>query len=480
MITYSDAFSADEFHIGHGELPCVVWRRDGQTQILPAQLGQYRVPLVAYDAAGSLICYAITSVNAGDFHTLADCPHARSDRSEVPPAAPAAAYDADGYDADGYDADGYDQYGYDADGYDEDGYNEDGYNEAGYNEAGYDADGYDEGYDRDGNHYSNCERCERQTDDDDLTSTLADDLICERCRDNYYSYCDDCEGWYHDGDAEDHEHEEDASSGCCDSPQLRFTIRNDGCEPLANDTRVTVSLPAGTISAEGLQEIRYYLQNQSLYDLSYDMDRLGDQWQQKDGNFAKRLSRLAYQRHQPKVTQEVMSQVGNIARDHSKPVDVRIEVTRELNMSASAFWYEDSCWWQSYSYSRCTLKTNGGLGLRSFDEYGNVSGRAWIFPLRLTESGGLTPTFDTMTPDAFVVFNGYGDLEGYAPARVIAHMAGWTYRKISFDCSPIYVNSGGYLIGPEQVVAPYTDGRLDLSLDQHSRLFKTETELVNA
>jgi hypothetical protein len=34
-------------------------------------------------------------------------------------------------------------------------------------------------------------------------------------------------------------------------------------------------------------------------------------------------------------------------------------------------------------------------------------------PMKKNRNGRLTPTFDTLNPDAFVVFNGYGKLSGY-------------------------------------------------------------------
>jgi hypothetical protein len=147
-------------------------------------------------------------------------------------------------------------------------------------------------------------------------------------------------------------------------------------------------------------------------------------------------------------------------------------------MSAAAFYHDDSCWWQGYSESRCALKTNGGFGLRTFDRHGDVTGRAWVMPLKLSASGHLEPTFNTETPDAFTVFNGYGDLAGYTAPRIVGHMAGWTYRKIGFDASPMYVNAGGYLVAPEEVAKKYdgTNNYLILRLSQHADLLKREQE----
>lgn len=330
--------------------------------------------------------------------------------------------------------------------------------------------------------YSYCNSCDETRHYDSFMSVLGDDSVCERCVNRYYSYCDHCEGYYPDGEVSEHDHEQ--GSGCCESPELEFTIRNDGDAPLANDTRAAFTLPAGTISAAGLKALRQYLDRETLnYDLAYGFEAaLGDHWQARDGNYPKRLSRYAYQSHQEKLSPKIMSQVGTIARDHSNAVDVAIEVTRDFNQSAEYFYHEDSCYWGGYYESRCALKTNGGFAVRSFDSYGSLSGRALVLPLRIETRPGaselrctpLAPTFDTMRADAFVVFNGYGDMGGYAAARIMAHMSGWTYRKIAFSCDPMYINSGGYLVAGEELANQYTDGSLHLSVSQHSSLYESE------
>jgi hypothetical protein len=543
-ITASQARQADEFHVAHSGLLCTIWRRSGGIYPMPADGWMIFIENPETGDWGHL-----TDIAARDWHTPADCP--RRVHEDRPPGSHTAPFPAldDGYDEDGYDADGYDRDGYDADGYDADGYDRDGCNADGYSRDTMpgDLDLYDlwqtfrprsrfcdkqEAFrehvremlpgcpdaaddlafcancaepawnedlraardDTDSicpscwDDWMDCGRCGERYPDDDLNSTLDDTLVCDRCLHNHYSWCEDCDGYYDGYDAGEHDH---SSSGddCCESPQPEFTIRNDGCEPLANDTRVTITLPAGTISAEGLLAIREYLVRQrwelpGIVDLAYGLEELGDQWQTRQGNFTRRLSRLAFKSCQLKLPSEVLSQVGCIAADHSKAVDVAIEITRDLNMSAADFYHDDSCWWGSYSESRCALKTNGGFGLRSFSGPGDwqVSGRAWVMPLRQDERGRLDPTFETMTPDAFVVFNGYGDLSGYAPARIMAHMAGWTYRKIGFSCDPMYVNAGGYLIAPEEITEKYADRSLRLSVDQHSSLFRDETvkELARA
>lgn len=340
-------------------------------------------------------------------------------------------------------------------------------------------------------HYRQCNDCGEY--DQTWSHTLGGDSVCEGCVENY-SFCEDCGGYYFHDDYDDHDH---SPAGCdCESPATRFAVRNDGQGMLQNDERVTITLPAGTVDEEGIVRIRQYLRRHvpddeqtgyNGYAVAELVGDLGREWQTGKGNFTKRLSRAAYQKLGMKLTPEVISQVGCIASDHSRAINFAIETTRNLNMSAADFFHEDSCWWQSYSESRCALKSSGGFGLRTFGELGDVRGRAWVMPLK--RRGGrdrLVPTFNTETPDAFVVFNGYGDLEGYSAARIVSHMAGMTYRKIDFYAEPMFINGeSAYLIAPEDIAAGYTDGSLSLSsyTASHSNLYnteKTESELVDA
>ena len=358
--------------------------------------------------------------------------------------------------------------------------------------------------------YRGCDDCGTTVHYEDTYYTLGGSSVCTPCLDGNYSHCDECEGYYHDSENEDHRH-----GGCdCESPEQVFAMRNDGEAVLNQDERVTIALPSGMISSEGIESIRaliinhsytipvpqypyngdpdeitaynaVYQEREKWWNLGRDLESaLGFEWQTREGNYTKRLSKLAYKTHGLKVPPAMLSQVGCIARDNSTGVDFAIELTRNLNLPAEDFYHEDSCWWQSYSESRCALKSNGGIGMRTFGgPYGGVQGRAWIMPLRLDEEGGLQPTFDSMTPDAFMIFNGYGDLGGYAPARIVAHMAGMTYRKVMFDASPMYINnSSGYLVTSEEIAAKYPAGsRIDLCIDTHSNLHRTETRsLTNA
>lgn len=254
---------------------------------------------------------------------------------------------------------------------------------------------------------------------------------------------------------------------CCVSPMRKFQIPH-GDGTLANEKRASVSLPAGTISTEGIDTITNYIYRYGMYSLAQDVARylLGDQWVTERGNFAKRLRQWAHEKHGTKLGENLLSEVGNIARTHSAGVDLRVAVTRNLNLPARSFVNDDSCWWQpDYRESRCAFKTNGGFGLRSFAR--GVGGRAWVFPV----DGYNRPIFDTLNAAGFVVFNGYGNLEGVTGARVMAHITGMTYQRIGFRVhldgeEGMQINGySGYLLTPQGEARP---DRLVWSLDHHA------------
>lgn len=367
--------------------------------------------------------------------------------------------------------------------------------------------------------YRSCDDCGSVRHFDDMYY-VGDSYVCEGCINSNYSHCDECDTYYHHDYSSDHRH-----GGCdCDPPTLAVQMRH-GEATLTEDDRVTISLPSGMISEEAMRSIVRLVQNhandiytavyQSLYEevleaggnpysiyenkdlqaadaernkwwnFAPEVFRMDPNWQTREGNFTKRLSKLAHKSQGLKVAPDLLTKIGNIARENSVGSDYEVEMTRDLNLPAENFYHEDSCWWQSYSESRCALKNNGGIGMRTFNDYGSVSGRAWVMPLRLVEGDRLEPTFDGLAPDAFMVFNGYGDLSGYTPARLVAQMAGMTYRKVGFDANPMYVNNNnGYLVTSEEIASKYPAGsHVSLTTPTHGNLYHTEQaarELVNA
>lgn len=350
------------------------------------------------------------------------------------------------------------------------------------------------------NYYS-CECCSTSGIHSDDIHYVHDESVCATCLDRYYSYCDECDAYYHDDYADDHRH-----GGCdCESPAQHFAMHN-GEGKVAQDERFAITLPAGVISDEGMQQISRMIRNHSYeasaevnpeskwegpewvaaceirnkwWNFAEDVLSMDSTWQTREGNFTKRLSKLAHKQYALKVPPALLTQAGNIGRDNSTGADLSVEMTRDLNLPAEDFYHEDSCWWQSYSESRCSLKQNGGIGMRTFDnEYGyeRVAGRAWVQPLKQDDRGELQPTFDALTADAFMVYNGYGDLSGYVPARIVADMHGMTYRKVSFDMNPQYVNNGaGYLVTTEEIAQKHPAGSsVRIYADTHSTLFHNE------
>lgn len=348
------------------------------------------------------------------------------------------------------------------------------------------------------NDYYSCGCCEERFTE--VYPTLHDDgdeSVCSSCLNSRYYHCDSCDGYYHVDCYDEHQHQNEHWR-CCESPQMNFSVPNAG-ERLRNNEVATVTLPAGVIDDVGIGRIASFLRHHSYNiddvqtardwrALSYHLGDLGEKWQTKDGNYTKRLSRLAYKRFGLKITPNVMSMVGTIASNHSREVNVIIDVTRDLNQSAEEFFHEDSCWFSTHYHGRCALKTNGGYGLRAYYDAANghrwINGRAWVMPMTFDPDSyrRFRPTFNT-DADAYFVFNGYGELEDYAPARIVAHMAGMTYRKITLSMEPMYINGeehggggtgNGYLVAPEEIAEPYTDGHIDVDLDQHSNLYYRE------
>lgn len=343
-------------------------------------------------------------------------------------------------------------------------------------------------------YYATCTDCDKPTRYQRYTEDGR--RVCTSCADRDYTYCERCDRYYNP-ETTDNSHRHDGSD-CCSVPEeaTTFFIPNDGNPPLVNDTMTTITLPAGDLSDEGVQAIARYLMDQRVTTIDPVAQRtwltigsrvheIGPKWQAKEGNFTKRLSRWAYQQFGFKIPAEVISQVGNIGAMHSTATDFHLEVSRLLDQSAEEWGHPESCWWQSYFHSRCALKSNGGFGIRTKSEYGEVTGRTWVYPLKRTvddpttlrrHDTWLTPTFETTTPDAYVVFNGYGNLAGYAGSRVLAHMAGMTYRKVAMALGPnSYVNNdSAYLVAPEDIAQYYTDGTLSITAQQHATLFADE------
>ena len=99
-------------------------------------------------------------------------------------------------------------------------------------------------------------------------------------------------------------------------------------------------------------------------------------------------------------------------------------------------------------------------------------GRVWIQPL----NQGLLPTHDAADAHAYLVYNGYGNLEGFVAARLVGYLTARTYRKVPTDLGQQFVNgSTAYLVADQATCERAT--QVDLRYDAHHRFDADEPQL---
>ena len=175
-------------------------------------------------------------------------------------------------------------------------------------------------------------------------------------------------------------------------------------------------------------------------------------WTTKRGNFTKRLNKWL-KSHGHKASNDFLGTVGSIAGlSVTETHTYTFDFDRRITWRAGDFGDHGSCFTSrggSNSAAVDMIRDNGGFALRFYNEEGKGIARSWVAPHE-----GL-----------HVVFNGYnrtsasGDyapadgLSTLAQARILAHITGGTYRKVSVcnngdEDGTLYTNSGnGYLIG---------------------------------
>lgn len=359
--------------------------------------------------------------------------------------------------------------------------------------------------------YTYCDRCEEAKTNYTRVGYDYDDTpgyVCSLCQPGWTSYCNICDVRYWDTDSEYHDHDtSDDGDGCdCGSPKMEFSIPLTGlidgasgvAPRLMNDERFAVDLDRDTIAYTGQNRIVETLDAYFTTELDgtvgtanwYEFRRWitvnGWLYKTDRGTYARRLRSTIYSeskkwaaafadRTTVSLPNSVVEKVGQIAREWSTPKTFNIEITRDLNLSRDAFAHSGSCWWTDYAHSRCTLKSNGGFGLRSFDEDGNVTGRAWVLPFKaVSDAPGadLVPTLST-EPDAYVVFNSYGEIEERDALRIMAHLTGWTSKNttLPWGDDQMYINgdAGDMLTrdgdNNRNRLPRWMDRHADLSLD---------------
>lgn len=336
-------------------------------------------------------------------------------------------------------------------------------------------------------YYPVCEHCGERA----RCRTMGSRRVCPACLAQRYFLCRQCNNYYLRRYLDAHRHGHDE---CCASPALEFTFPH-GEGRIAQDERVQVFLVEGLVSNPAYLEVQRLLirEAKNIGDVhdqtsrAYKMYRLGNQLttyvtrdvKTKEGNFPTRVKRAAYKNYSLKLEPRILTEVGNLVGANSKGATFEVAVTRDVNLPPAEFGNNRSCWWTDYTESRCTLKSNGGLGLRAFDGDA-VTGRVWVMGVKQGVDGRMVPTFDTHT-GIYLVFNGYGVLAETTGPRVVQHLTGAeTYRRVSVGAESdgrFYINNNsGYLVGPRDPIERSTPYGLSWTLATHSHLYERETD----
>lgn len=317
-------------------------------------------------------------------------------------------------------------------------------------------------------HWQVCRWCEQFFDDrlpqdhERSISVLQDRWVCFGDRIRNYRFCDQCNDWFRGT----HVH-----PCACVPLHPHFTFRN-GVTTVADGERFSVEMPKGYVTAVGQAAIGRYLENKGVY-CGIDWDQIGAEWTTNRGTMPKRISSFVakYNKefgYEYRLTSDMLADIGMIAKDNTaKESMFHLQMSRDLNQSAAYWFHTASCWFgtSDQGRARCAFKSSGGFGLRSFKSATSdeVVGRVWVQPL----NNRLQPTHQSLDCYGYVVFNNYGNLDGYSTARVIAQMTGMSYKKVSYRCEMHYVNnSSGYLIAPPDVCARVHEVRIP-KLDIH-------------
>lgn len=338
-----------------------------------------------------------------------------------------------------------------------------------------------------------CERCSDWSISEDFLQYVDGYGYCESCFGDIASFCDECDVYYFNDRAYEHDHD----SWCQCAPQrLDFTMPARDYT-LQQDERIEVELAKGFINEQATDAVVSLLWNEQFRQIDQDwrnalyvdhrtprpegymeyhevqqvVESLERVWQAKQGNWTRRLSKAFYEKG-VKLNPGVLAKAGTTVKAHAGGNTNKwfVEFTRDLNQPPGNFYHEDSCWWGGENQSLCALKHWGGLGMRSYEDEtarrDYPTGRAWVQPL----DKDMRPTADVEGAHAYVVYNGYGELSGYTPARLVAHLTSKTYKKIEFSANYQYVNCGGYLVADQETCNATDEVYIGSGLDSHQKV----------
>lgn len=291
--------------------------------------------------------------------------------------------------------------------------------------------------------------------------------LCTSCFTEHYRYCDRCNRIYRN--TEDHYHPPPPRHGSqCIAKHERFRMPNvlvaSGYQPCDRIVHVQ-GQTVGMIPDTAFEQIAQAVRDSVGYDgrLQYwtgaeYRDFAAANWETREGKLSKRLANKLYKVFGYKLPTELVTQIGNIARQNmSTALDYRVEFTRKLDRSAGEFSNPDSCWWTGWGDNnrmRCILKANGGFAMRTFERQWSgrsvPRGRCWVIPL----DDMLIATHDTMNAHAYLLFNAYGE-SGQTMSSLLAAMTGKkcvSYFKGDFaENTGMFINSGSLYLVADQM-----------------------------
>ena len=232
--------------------------------------------------------------------------------------------------------------------------------------------------------------------------------------------------------------------------------------------RYTVTLNE-KVTQEGIDKIRRFLwtakgewSDQVPY-LSLP-DTFDFTWKTEDGKLPKRIARYYYQTYNIKLTPDVLSEIGNIARDHSQDGETyTFEFVDEFNWQAGDFGDWGSCFFGGRRSALVTLRENGAWAICFYDENGKGKARAWLFDR------------DTY----LIVFNGYGftNSSTLRIAKILAAFKGQSYKYVMLRGGGIvYINNAaGYIVGELTEISPRSD--ISFYLDEYYCCYECDDTL---
>jgi len=215
-----------------------------------------------------------------------------------------------------------------------------------------------------------------------------------------------------------------------------------------------ITIGGGDVSSSGMRAIYDAIYNKTRGEEAYGVsisrllepERFDPSWVTKEGNMPKRIAKILLTDHHLKLTEDLMAELGNIAKAYTtKPSVQRVRLDRVIGHDRHDYINDNSCWWTDYWYSRCTLKSLGGMAVRCYNEEGTEStARGWLIPLQFDDYKW-QPQPDLGKATGYVVFNVYdrsNRLEAMHFGRMIAQMTGKSYKRLGLAVHNMYVNGG--------------------------------------